>query len=100
MANTVIIPFFDIEVSVNTLLGIALFLIIFFTFFSVSFELNMGESNDTNLACNRRKPEETDGDGVNRSSWLSGLGLSNPTKDGDDPEKGVETGDEGNSLWF
>ena len=100
MANTVIIPFLDIEVSVNTLLGIALFLIIFFTFFSVSFELNMGEGNDTNLACNRRKPEETDGDGVNRSSWLSGLGLSNPTKDGDDPEKGVKTGDEGNSLWF
>ena len=66
MVNTVVIPFFDIEVSVNTLLGIALFLIIFFTFFSVSFEMHIGEGDDTNVACNRRKPGETDGDGVAR----------------------------------
>lgn len=99
MANTVVIPFFDIEVSVNTLLGIALFLIIFFTFFSVSFELNMGEGKDSNLACNRRKPGETDGDGVNRSSWWSGLGFSDPTKDEDNPVKGAKSGDEGSAIW-
>ena len=99
MANTVVIPFFDIEVSVNTLLGIALLLIIFFTFFSVSFELNMGEGKDSNLACNRRKPGETDGDGVNRSSWWSGLGFSDPTKDEDNPVKGAKSGDEKSSFW-
>ena len=74
MVNTVVIPFFDIEVSVNTLLGIALFLIIFFTFFSVSFEMHIGEGDDTNVACNRRKPGETDGDGVNR--WYGLLFLA------------------------
>ena len=99
MVNTVVIPFFDIEVSVNTLLGIALFLIIFFTFFSVSFEMHIGEGDDTNVACNRRKPGETDGDGVNRSSWWSGLGLSDPTKDDDNPVKGAKTEDKKSSFW-
>lgn len=99
MVNTVVIPFFNIEVSVNTLLGIALLLIIFFTFFSVSFEVHIGEGDDTNVACNRRKPEETDGDGVNRSSWWSGLGLSDPTKDENKPIKGEKVEDKKSTIW-
>ena len=70
--NSIVIPFIDISVPINTLLGLALFLLIFFTFFSVSFKLNVGEGDDTNLACNRRRPEETDGEGANKSSWYSG----------------------------
>ena len=99
MVNTVVIPFFDIQVSVNTLIGIALFLIIFFTFFSVSFEMHIGEGDDTNVACNRRKPGETDGKGVNRSSWWSGLGLSDPTNDEDNPIKGEKSTDKTSAIW-
>lgn len=84
--NSIVIPFLNISVSINTLLGLALFILIFFTFFSISFKLNVGEGDDTNLACNRRRPEETDGDGVNKSSWLSGLGLGESYDDKEDPE--------------
>lgn len=99
MSDTVIIPFFDIEVSINTLLGIALFLLIFFTFFSVSFEMNMGTGTDTNLACNKRKPEETDDTGTNKSSWFSGLGFGDPTEDNNDPIKDAKSGDEDSYFW-
>ena len=99
--NSVVIPFFNISVPINTLLGLALFLLIFFTFFSVSFKLNVGEGNDndTNLACNRRRPEETDGKGTNKSSWLSGLGFDGSSSEKDDPELNAKSGDENSSFW-
>jgi hypothetical protein len=98
--NSIVIPFFDITVSINTLLGLALLLLIFFTFFSVSFKLNVGEGDDTNLACNRRRPEETDGDGASKASWLSGLGFDESSGDNDDPVLNAKSGDEDSSFWF
>lgn len=98
MSETVIIPFFDVEVSVNTLIGLALLLIIFFSFFSVSFAMNMGESTDPSDGCNKRDPEDTDGGGTNKSSWASGLGFGDPTKDSN-PVKGAKSGDEDSYFW-
>ena len=85
---------------INTLLGLALLLLIFFTFFSVSFKLNVGEGDDTNLACNRRRPEETDGDGASKTSWLAGLGCDESCGDNDDPVLNAKSGDEDSSFWF
>ena len=39
MSNTITIPFFEVTLSINTLIAIVLLLAIFFTFFSVTVEI-------------------------------------------------------------
>lgn len=84
--NSIVIPFLNITVPINTLLGLALFLLIFFTFFSISFKLNVGEGDETSHVCNRRLPNETSNTGKNRSSWTSGFWGVSSNENDEDPE--------------